>query len=120
MDKPSKTIGNIVNDTLTFMDDMGLSMATSDKHRGGPLFNVCAVGFVAQKAVVNINVSFVSAQSRSVPDYHCNYRCYRGSTEVNLLPTAYSYSFLHGHKHVCYNINCEWQETIILLFLIAA
>ena len=30
MDKPGKTIGNIVNDTLTFMDDMGLSMAASD------------------------------------------------------------------------------------------
>ena len=30
MDKPGKTIGNIVSDTLTFMDDMGLSMAASD------------------------------------------------------------------------------------------
>ena len=30
MDKRGKTIGNIVSDTLTFMDDMGLSMAASD------------------------------------------------------------------------------------------
>ena len=30
MDKPGKTIGNIVSDTLTFMDDVGLSMAASD------------------------------------------------------------------------------------------
>ena len=119
MDKPGKTIGNIVNDTLTFMDDMELSMATSDKPRGGPLFNVCAVGFVAQKAVVHINISFVSAQSRSVQDYHCNYRCYRGSTEVNFYPllTATA-SFVGTNTFV--NINCEWQEPIILLFLIAA
>ena len=30
MDKPGNTIGNIVSDTLTFVDDMGLSMAASD------------------------------------------------------------------------------------------
>ena len=30
MDKPGKTIGSIVSNTLTFMDDMGLSMAASD------------------------------------------------------------------------------------------
>ena len=30
MDKPGKTYGNIVSDTLTFMDYMGLSMAASD------------------------------------------------------------------------------------------
>ena len=30
MDNRGKTIGNIVSDTLTFMDDMGLSMAASD------------------------------------------------------------------------------------------
>ena len=33
MDKRGKTIGNIVSDTLTFMDDMGLSMAASDNPR---------------------------------------------------------------------------------------
>ena len=30
MDKRGKTIGNIVSDTLTLMDDMGLSMAASN------------------------------------------------------------------------------------------
>ena len=30
MDKPGKTVGNIVCDTLKFMDDMGLSMAASE------------------------------------------------------------------------------------------
>ena len=34
MDKPGKIIGNIVSDTLTFMDDMGLSMAASDNPLG--------------------------------------------------------------------------------------
>ena len=33
MEKHGKTIGNIVSDTLTFMDDMGLSMAASDNPR---------------------------------------------------------------------------------------
>ena len=37
MDKPGKTIGNIVSDTSTFMDDMGLSMAASDN----PLYTLC-------------------------------------------------------------------------------
>ena len=37
MDKCGKTIGNIVSDTLTFMDDMGLSMAASDN----PLYTLC-------------------------------------------------------------------------------
>ena len=33
MDIPGKTTANIVSDTLTFMDDMGLSMAASDNPR---------------------------------------------------------------------------------------
>ena len=34
MDKAGKTIGNIVSDTLTLMDDMGLFMAASDNPLG--------------------------------------------------------------------------------------
>ena len=42
MDKPGKTYGNIVSDTLTFMDFMGLSMAASDN----PQFYLQTHGFV--------------------------------------------------------------------------
>ena len=43
MDKCDKTIGNIVSDTLIFMDDMGLSMAASDNPRACMLSNYCSI-----------------------------------------------------------------------------
>ena len=49
MDKPGKTIGNIVSDTLTFTDDMGLSMAASDNPRLGTTKKVLRLFLACEK-----------------------------------------------------------------------
>ena len=49
MDKRGKTIGNIVSDTLTFMDDMGLSMAASDN----PLVVGFCVCYIVSGSLLN-------------------------------------------------------------------
>ena len=59
MDKRGKTIDNIVSDTLTFMDDMGLSMAASDNPLIAPL--ICDLCTSSSYKLVCISKLFESA-----------------------------------------------------------